>query len=77
MKALKSIFCLSKLMWLPLRCRAFSFLLTITNFIDMLFSFSSESKAIPGNFSLRLDAIDVFSKRISLCVFELKIHDIF
>ena len=29
MKALKSIFCLSKLMWLPLRCRAFSYLLTI------------------------------------------------
>ena len=74
MKALKSIFRLSKLMWLPIRCRAFSFLLTILQILLTCSSnFSSESKVIPSNFSLGLDAIDAFAKRISLCVFELKI----
>ena len=74
MKALKSIFRLSKLMWLPIRCRAFSFLLTILQILLICSSnFSSESKVIPSNFSLGLDAIDAFAKRISLCVFELKI----
>ena len=73
MKVLKSIFRLSKLMWLPIRCRAFSFLLTILQILLICSSnFSSESKVIPSNFSLGLDAIDAFAKRISLCVFELK-----
>ena len=74
MKALKSILPLSKLMWLPIWCRAFSFLLTILQILLLCSSnFSCESKVIPSNFSLGLDAIDAFAKRISLCVFELKI----
>ena len=74
MKALKTIFRLSKLMWFPVRCRAFSFLLTILQMLLMRSSnFSSESKVTPSSFSLVLDLIDAFAKRISLCVFQLKI----
>ena len=61
-------------MWLPIRCRAFSFLLTILQILLICSSnFSSESKVIPSNFSLGLDVIDAFAKQISLRVFELKI----
>ena len=35
-------------------------------------NFSSEYKVIPSNFLLKLDAIYVLSKRIYICVFELK-----
>ena len=61
-------------MWLPMRCIAFSFLLTILQILLICSSnFSSESKVIPRNFSVGIDAIDAFAKRTSLCVFELKI----
>ena len=61
-------------MWLPIRCIAFSFLLTILQILLICSSnFSSESEVIPKNFSVGIDAIDAFAKRISLCVFELKI----
>ena len=74
MKALKSVFRLSKPMWLLMRCRAFSFLTTILQILLICSSnFSSESKVISSNFSLGLDGIDTFAKRFSLCVFKLKI----
>ena len=61
-------------MWLPMRCIAFSFLLTILQILSICSSnFSSESKVIPSNFSVGIDAIDAFAKWISLCVFGLKI----
>ena len=72
MKALKSIR-LSKFIWLAIRCRAFSFFLILQILLVCSSNFSSASKVIPSNFSLRLDAIDVLSERISICVFELKI----
>ena len=75
MKALKRIFRSSKLMWLPIRCKTLSFFLTILQILLICSSnFSSESTVIPSNFSLGLDAIDAFAKRISLCVFELKVR---
>ena len=74
MKVLKSIFRLFEFMWPAIRCRAFSFLLTILQILLTCSSnFSSESKVIQSNFSLRLDAIHVLSKQNSLCVFEFKI----
>ena len=74
MEALKSIYPLSKLMWLSIRAGTFRFLLTILQILLICSSsFSSESKVIPSNFSFGLDAIDAFAKRIYLCVFELKI----
>ena len=58
MIALKRIFSFSKLIWLAGRCRAFSFLLTILQVLLIYFSnFSSDSKVIPNNVSLRIDAI--------------------
>ena len=73
MKALKSIFHLSQIMWFTIWCRAFSFLLTILQILLICSSnFSSESKVIPSNFSLRVDAIDAFTKWICLCIFEIK-----
>ena len=61
-------------MWLPIQCRESIFLLTILQILLICSSnFSSESKVIPSNFSRRLDPNDVFTKRVSLCVFELKI----
>ena len=61
MKALKYISRLSKLMRLLIRCRAFSFLLTILQILMICSSnVSSASKVIPSNFSLGLDANDAF-----------------
>ena len=61
-------------MWPAIRCRAFSFLLTILQILLTCSSnFSSESKVIQSNFSLRLDAIHVLSKQNPLCVVEFKI----
>ena len=56
-------------------------LVFFVNYLQILLicssNFSSESKVIPSNFSLGLDTIDAFAKQISLCVFELKIQDVF
>ena len=76
MKALKSIR-LFKFIWFAIRCRAFSFFLILQILLVCSSNFSSASKVIPSNFSLRLDAIDVLSKRISICTFELKITWLF
>ena len=61
-------------MWLTVRCREFSFLLTVLQIL-LIFSpsSSSESKVISSHFLRRLDTNDAFQKCISLCVFELKI----
>ena len=61
-------------LWLAIRCREFSFLLiTLQILLTCSSNFSSESKIIQSNFSLRLDVIDALSKRISLCAPELKV----
>ena len=63
-------------MWLAIRSRAFSFLLTILKVLLIYSSnFSSESKVIQSSFSVRLDAIDVLSKWISFSVFQLKVNE--
>ena len=74
MKTLKSIFRLSKLMLVAIRCRVFRFLLTILQILLIASSsYSSDSKVVSSKFSFILDLTYVLSKRIYLCVFELKI----
>ena len=62
MKALKSIFRLSKLMWLSIRCRAFSFLLTILQIL--LICSSPISTPIKKKFS---NALKLRNYRYTLC----------